>query len=259
MTLVTVSEEWTPGPAPSGISGVGLLRSAVRRDIVDTLANLPEQQRSHGLSVRELGDLVGLHVTTVRFHLTQLVEAGLLTSRSERTVGAGRPTKRYLVAPGSLARLPDAAFRLLATLLTETFGARDEGGRPLGPEEVGASWAREHVTHPDAPTPARTAGEWLSTVGRLVDTLRVWGYTPSVRTDDTGRTARIDLVDCPFIDLARAHPEVACGIHRGLIRGTLEVLGERDTEVSLEPFVGPTHCLAHVTTRADFAPSGGNS
>lgn len=71
------------------------------------------------------------------------------------------------------------------------------------------------MAHPDAPAPARTAGEWSSTVGRLVDTLRVWGYTPSVRTEDSGRTARIDLVDCPFIQLARAHPEVACGIHRG--------------------------------------------
>lgn len=87
----------------------------------------------------------------------------------------------------------------------------------------------------------------------------MWGYTPSVRTEDTGRTARIDLLGCPFIDLAKAHPEVACGIHRGLIRGSLEVLGEHDTEITLEPFVGPTHCLAHVTTRADFAPRGGNS
>lgn len=256
---MTVSEESTRGSTGSGDPGAGLLRSAVRRDIVDTLANLPGQQRTEGLSARELGDLVGLHVTTVRFHLAQLVEGGLLTSRSERTAGAGRPTKKYLVTPGSLDRRPLEAYRLMATLLTEAFGATDEEGRPLDPEAVGVRWAWEHVSRPEDTTPARTAGEWLSTIGRLVDTLRVWGYTPSVRTEDTGRTARIDLFGCPFIDLARAHPAVACGIHRGLIHGTLEVLGERDTEVTLEPFVGPTHCLAHVTTRADFAPSGGNS
>ncbi|WEV79537.1 helix-turn-helix domain-containing protein [Janibacter cremeus] len=255
---MTVSEESTRGSTGSGDTGAGLLRSAVRREIVATLANLPGPQRTEGLSARELGDLVGLHVTTVRFHLAQLVEGGLLTSRSVRTAGAGRPTKKYLVAPGSLDR-PLEAYRLLATLLTETFGATDADGRPLDPEQVGISWAREHVPHPEDPAPARTAGEWLSTVGRLVDTLRVWGYTPSVRTEDTGRTARIDLLGCPFIDLAKAHPEVACGIHRGLIRGTLEVLGERDTDITLEPFAVPTHCLAHVTTRADFAPRGGNS
>lgn len=256
---MTVSEESTRGSTGSGDPGAGLLRSAVRRDIVDTLANLPGPQRTEGLSARELGDLVGLHVTTVRFHLAQLVEGGLLTSRSVRTAGAGRPTKKYLVAPGSLDRRPLEAYRLMTTLLTETFGATDEDGRPLDPEEVGVTWAREHVPRPEDPAPARTAGEWLSTIGRLVDTLRVWGYTPSVRTEDTGRTAQIDLHGCPFIDLAKAHPVVACGIHRGLIRGTLEVLGERDAEISLEPFVGPTHCLAHVTTRADFAPKGGNS
>lgn len=242
-----------------GEDATGLMRSAVRRDIVDTLANLPPKQRTRGLSARELGDLVGLHVTTVRFHLTQLVDAGLVTSRSERTPGAGRPTKRYLLTPGSLEHLPHGAYRLLATLLTESFDARGPDGGHLTPEEVGVRWAQQHVQPTQAPAPPRTAGEWLGTVGRLVDTLRVWGYSPDVRTEDSGRTARIDLVDCPFIELARVHPEVACGIHRGLIRGTLEVLGETDPEISLEPFVGPTHCLAHVTTRADFAPTGGTT
>jgi predicted ArsR family transcriptional regulator len=264
---VTVSEEPRRASTDRGDSGAGpgagldagLLRSAVRRDIVDTLANLPEPQRSEGLSARELGGLVGLHVTTVRFHLTQLIEGGLITSRSERSSGVGRPTKRYLVAPGSLGRLPGESYRLLATLLTQTFGAQDEDGRPLGPEDAGAAWARTHTDAPVPLGPARTPGEWLSIIGRLVDTLRVWGYSPDVRTENAGRTARIDLFNCPFIDLARSCPEVACGIHRGLIRGTLEALGEPEPEISLEPFVGPTHCLAHVTTRADFAPRGGNS
>lgn len=256
---MTVPEEPTRGSADPGPSGTGLLRSAVRRDIVDTLANLPEPERAEGLSARELGDLVGLHVTTVRFHLTQLIEGGLLTSRSEHTAGVGRPTKKYLVAPGSFHTVDDTSYRLLATLLTETFDARDAEGRPLGPEEVGAVWARNHADAPATPEPARTPGQWLSAIGRLVDTLRTWGYTPNVRTENSGRTVRIDLINCPFIDLARLHPEVTCGIHRGLIRGTLDALGEHDVEVSLDPFVSPTHCLAHVTTRADFALTGGNS
>ena len=33
----------------------GLLRSAVRRDIVDTLANLEGDQRTEGLTAREIG------------------------------------------------------------------------------------------------------------------------------------------------------------------------------------------------------------
>lgn len=260
MAFVIVSEESTGGSAPSSRSGVGLLRSSVRRDIVDTLANLPARQRPHGLSARELGDLVGLHVTTVRFHLTQLIEAGLLTSRSERTSGAGRPTKKYVIAPGSFERLPDElSQRLLAALLTETFTARTEDGDPLTPEEVGAAWAQRHVDAVPGADAARTAGARLSSIGRMIDVLQQWGYTPDVRTENAGRTARIDLVGCPFIDLARSHPEVVCGIHRGLMRGTLDVLGERDAELSLEPFVDDDHCLAHVTTRTSFAARGGTS
>lgn len=257
---MTVSEESTRGGPPAGASGAGLLRSAVRRDIVDTLANLPGPRRLEGLSARELGELVGLHVTTVRFHLTQLIEGGILTTHAVRSPGAGRPTKKYLVAPGSLEQVPDAqSHRLLATLLAETFHVRHDDGRALTPEEVGAAWARRHVGTDPGARPARTAGEWLSAVGRMIDVLQEWGYTPNLRTDNSGRTVRIDLVGCPFLSLARTQPEVVCGIHRGLMRGTLDAFGEHDAELSLEPFVDQHHCLAHVTTRATFAPRGGNS
>jgi hypothetical protein len=43
-----------------------------------------------------------------------------------------------------------------------------------------------------------------------------------------------------------------CGVHRGLLRGTLESLGEHETEVSLRPLVEPRVCLATVRTRAAF-------
>ena len=55
-----------------------------------------------------------------------------------------------------------------------------------------------------------------------------------------------------FLDLARNNPAVVCGIHRGLIAGSLERLGENGARVSLEPFVGPTTCLAHITTTTPF-------
>ena len=239
---------------------MGLLRSAVRRDIVDTLANLPRDQRDEGLSARELGDRVGLHLTTVRFHVRQLIEAGVLTSHSVRTSGVGRPTKRYRIAAGSLEHLPDVeSHRLLAGLLAETFDARHEDGRAFTPEEVGMAWVARNVDAVPNDTPASTPGEWFAVIGSLIDVLQEWGYSPVVGTENAGRTARIDIVGCPLLSLAQARPEIVCGIHRGLIRGTLEALGEHDAEFSLEPFVTPTQCLAHVTTRADLAPRGGNS
>lgn len=241
-------------------TGAGLLRSAVRRDIVDTLANLPLGQRDDGLTAQELGELVGLHVTTVRFHLDRLVASGLVDSHSVRTAGAGRPSKQYVVAPGSFGTFESDSHAALAALLAETWAARSADGQPLTPEQAGALWAHSRAADLLARIPstqsAATAGDWLGKVGLMIDVLRAWGYTPSVRTHDEGRTADIDVVDCPFLELAREQPEVVCGVHRGLMRGTLEILGERDAELSLTPFVEPTLCTAHVTTRTPFAPRG---
>ncbi len=240
----------------------GLLRSAVRRDIVDTLANLDGARREEGLTAREIGAEVGLHVSTVRFHLDQLVAARLLTSHSVRSQGAGRPSKKYAVARGELPAVdPSESYAALAGLLAEMFTERGPDDTPLTPEQAGAAWAHRHA--PDlvdvAPSeePARTAGSWLSKVGLMIDVLRDWGYTPNLRTEDAGRTAEVDLVHCPFLPLARTNPEVVCAVHRGLMRGTLEVFGETDVELSLTPFVEPTRCLAHLTTRTPFSTTRG--
>ena len=52
--------------------------------------------------------------------------------------------------------------------------------------------------------------------------------------------------------MARAHPEVVCGIHRGLIRGTMTAVGEDGAEVELRPFVTDRTCSARLTTSADW-------
>ena len=67
-----------------------------------------------------------------------------------------------------------------------------------------------------------------------------------------GRERIIRLHACPVRDLARAHPEVACGVHLGLPHGLLTKAeaadGQRDTQhpamsARLEPFVEPELCL----------------
>ena len=140
-------------------------------------------------------------------------------------------------------------------MLAETFGARHEDGTPLTPEEVGAAWARRRTRDPQDPTTseqAATPGTWLGKIAVLIDLLRDWGYTPNLRTEDSGRTVEIEIATCPFLPLAHSHPEVVCGVHRGLLRGTLESLGETDVTVGLQPFVTSTRCLAHLTTATDL-------
>lgn len=237
-----------------------VLESPVRRRIVDLLANLPADPdpaaEPPGRTAAQIAAEIGLHVTTARFHLDLLVRNELVDAVFLRG-GVGRPRKVYRVQRRPIpadARRSDEALEALTMLLAETWRTDDGTERPLTAEEAGERWALEHapaLTDPERRT-ATSPGAWLGKVGRTVDLLRSWGYLPEVRTTDGGRTAELTLVDCPFLQLAQAHPDVVCGIHRGLLRGSLRAVGEDQTDVGLQPFVGPTTCRARITTRADF-------
>lgn len=240
--------------------GTNLLASPVRRRVVEVLLDLPpvadgrlSPSRSTGLTAAEVGRRLGLHVTSARFHLERLAEAGVLTAGFHRH-GTGRPHKRYAVVPAEVRiDRPADAYRMLAELLTEALTPQTGGA--MSPEDAGTRWAHQHVpglsgaADEDLPQ-ARTAGQWLAKMGRVVDLLDSWGYDPSVRTSDHGRTAEIALARCPYLELAQAHTEVVCAAHVGLLRGALDVLGEPDTDVRIEPFSLPGACLARVATRA---------
>jgi predicted ArsR family transcriptional regulator len=231
------------------------LESPVRRTIVDLLANLPDEDP--GMSAAQVGERLGLHVTTARFHLDQLEQHRLVVS-SFRQGGVGRPRKVFAIPRRRLPRAvaTDASLTELTGLLAETWQATEDGAA-LTPDEAGRRWSmrqaeREATDAAAPPEQARTPGAWLGKVGATVDLLQRWGYVPDLRTEDGGRTAELTLVDCPFLALAAEHTDVVCGIHRGLLRGAMEALGEPDTEVALHPFVAPRTCTARITTRARF-------
>ena len=237
-----------------------VLASPVRREIVDALANLPHlapsgrPTRSTGMTAADLARRLHLHVTTVRFHLDRLEQAGLVSSHDERN-GVGRPRRRFTAHPGNLTEVtaPDA-YRLLAEVLARAMAA----GGATDAVEAGRQWARAHaieLTGADLPTdpdPARTAGAWLAKVGVVLDVLDRWGYQPTVTTADAGRTAELSLNHCPLRQLAVDNPAVACGVHRGVIQGALEALGEGAATMSLVPFVEPNLCVARLTTATPF-------
>ena len=142
----------------------------------------------------------------------------------------------------------------LGDLIEQTLGD-GASGRTITPAEAGRRWALEHVPVQPESGPADTPGRWLGKLAQMIDVLQEWGYTPELSTSEGGRSAEVTLAHCPFLELARANPAVVCGIHRGLIAGSLSQLGETATRVSLEPFVTPTTCLAHVSTTTPFRSS----
>lgn len=237
---------------------------STRAAIVAALADQAED--AAGLSAADLSALVGVHVTTVRFHLDRLAKAGVVVSRLAPERGVGRPGRRYTLAdvpdPGAHQGRPAASddehFKLLAGLLSESFRRSPDGAQP-SPEEVGERWAAQHVSEilgrsEDDVGPARTPGEWLSKVGTVVDLLQAWGYDPVMSTEDGGASALLRLRDCPFLELARADPDVICGTHLGLVRGALDYLGEPDSEVVLEPFTDPPLCLVQLVRHPSDNP-----
>jgi DNA-binding transcriptional ArsR family regulator len=62
---------------------------------VSRLRILEELRGQGGLDSRELGRLVGLHPNTVRSHVDQLIEAGLVRAVSALASGRGRPRVLY--------------------------------------------------------------------------------------------------------------------------------------------------------------------
>lgn len=228
-----------------------LLASPVRRFLVGLL-EAAAAEHPEGCTAAELAPDADLHVSTVRFHLDQLVAAGVLESSFQRRQKAGRPRKVYRARPRDAAPTTSSdPLRLLTRLLAEAMTASVHGEK-VTPFEAGRRWAREHLeSHPER-TPADSAGVWLGRLGEVVDVLESWGYQPEVSTSDGGRTARVELVDCPFLDLARDNEAVVCGVHRGLIAESLTQAGEAGAQVALEPFVTENRCLAHIRTTTPF-------
>ncbi|GAB4078057.1 helix-turn-helix transcriptional regulator [Nostocoides australiense] len=241
-----------------------LLSSPVRRQIVDAIAGAQAARvpgtgapalGAEGLSAAQVAKAVDLHVTTARFHLDQLVAAGVLVASFHKHPGAGRPRKVYAVTRRPVsAENPEVPTGLLMEVLAGTLSAGRDEGRVVEPDEAGRRWALENVPAHDA-SPAHSAGEFVGKVGSLIDVLQHWGYEPELSTRDQGRSVQIDLPHCPFRGLARRHTDVVCGIHRGLIAGTMDRLGEPNTTVTLLPFAEGGTCIAHISRTTPFDPA----
>jgi predicted ArsR family transcriptional regulator len=211
--------------------------SAVRRALADEhRPRLLDELRGEpdGLDVRQLGRRLGLHPNTVRWHLGVLDRAGFVEAQPAAQAGPGRPRMLYRLRPGAGTGRTGDEHRLLATILSGAIA-----GMPGGEEravEAGRAWGRFLVRRPP---PLRRVAEQeaVSEVARLLDEE---GFAA------TGEGTEIHMRRCPFHDLAETHPEIVCGVHRGLMAGALEELGG-DLEVEeLDVFVRPDLCVARL-------------
>jgi predicted ArsR family transcriptional regulator len=57
-------------------------------------------------------------------------------------------------------------------------------------------------------------------IDALVTALQSMGFDPASEVDEAAAT--VVFTHCPFRELAEAHPEVVCHLHRGIVEGFLE-------------------------------------
>lgn len=203
-----------------------------RRDILDLL-----RSSESPMSILDMARRLDLHPNTVRFHLHALTESGRVERVEPSRAVPGRPPLMFRAHQGMDPAGP-RNYLLLADALAGRVGAdraptesaiasgRALGSRlaeaPVGPNEVSDDQATD----------------------RLVAILGELGFSPERRSSAGGNG--IGLRNCPFLELIEEHAQVICPVHLGLMQGVMSSLGATVTVRSLEPFVAPDVCLAHL-------------
>lgn len=205
--------------------------SGARR--TDVLALLRQADRP--LSVAEVAKAVDVHANTARFHLDGLVEEGLAERAIESRDTRGRPRILYTsegAPPGP------SSYALLAEMLTGLVSTLEDPGAAA--VELGRMWGRHLIERP-APSERVEAGVALARLDSLLDRV---GFQPE--TGPPGKDVEVRLRHCPFREVAEKHTDVVCAIHLGLMQGALDELAAPIAATSLEPFVTPQMCIAHL-------------
>lgn len=192
------------------------------------------------LGVQQVAARTGLHVNTARFHLDNLVEAGLAERTVEGRNQPGRPRMVYQ-AKASDTSAGQRSYRLLATMLT-TLIAGELPQPHQAAVSAGQEWGR-YLTERPAPYEHVDAEDGIR---RLSAVLADAGFDPGA-VDDTDAPV-IPLRHCPFREVAQRHGDVVCSLHLGLMQGVLAEVRAPLAAHRLEPFVEPSLCLAHLTT-----------
>lgn len=190
------------------------------------------------LATADIAEVLGLHPNTVRPHLERMREVGLLEVETEVRSSVGRPQNLYSLARTAPSLgLEPPAFPMLAQLLVrlaEATGASGEDAADVGRDQ-GRLDARAH----------RRAASCLEA---LVTQLETFGFDPAVGGSDDGDEAVIAFAHCPFRSLAEAHPELVCSLHRGLVEGFVEAMGDARVD-DFHPLVHRDPCQVTLTAR----------
>ena len=173
------------------------------------------------LATADISESLDLHPNTVRPHLERMREAELLDVEVGGRGDVGRPQHRYSIA----ANAPSLGFepptmpvlaRMVLSMAARLQASADDA---------------EAVGRTEGATRARPYAQAPSTLEALVSDLDRLGFDPVV-TDmaDDPDAAVVAFSHCPFAELAESHPELVCGLHRGLVAGFVAEMGDAEVD-----------------------------
>jgi predicted ArsR family transcriptional regulator len=181
--------------------------------------------------------------------------------------GVGRPRTGYRAVEEHLD------YRILAEILAMELGETVEA-RARRAQRIGVQWAGRIAGSRDEPAADHHVADTerrdpLDRGAALAtDVFDRMGFDPELAAESeptaslsagdkqiVGHERVIRLRGCPIRDLARAHPEVGCGIHLGLLQGLLDHAAAsggqpdkrlRGLSARIDPFVEPELCIARL-------------
>jgi predicted ArsR family transcriptional regulator len=188
------------------------------------------------LATADIAESLGLHANTVRPHLERMREVGLLDVATEVRSGVGRPQHLYSLAAGAPSLgLEPPPFPMLARMLLRLAAS----ARISTEDAVDAGRVQGR-----ADAPARVD----SCLEALVAELDVLGFDPTVTGTDDGECAVVGFAHCPFRELAEAHPDLVCSLHRGMVEGFVETMGDAEVD-DFHPLVHRQPCQVSISSR----------
>lgn len=214
-------------------SSIGSLADETRRALYEYVAGQTEP-----VSRDAAAEAVGIAAHMARFHLDKLVEAGLLETEFRRLSGrtgpgAGRPSKLYLRASGTISvSLPERRYDLVGHLLA---GAIERAAEGADLDRAVADVAHDEGLQIAASTPR--SAEPADDLDRVSAVLAAQGFEPH---EEDGA---LMLANCPFDSLAREHTALVCSANLSLIGGILEGMDCTHLQAHGEPHVGQC-CVA---------------
>jgi predicted ArsR family transcriptional regulator len=208
--------------------GKNILMKNTREKILLRLLSFPES------TINELAEAAGINGISVRHHLAALEADNMVTALEERH-GVGRPRLIYSLTDKGLEVFPTNYIQLTNRLLTtlRSLYSHDEIGQVF--REIGNVIAKPH----------KIETRDISLKQRLEITTKVLkteGYV--IETQNTEEGYWITLLNCPFHNIAREHPEV-CLIDQTLMTKILETTVTKQTCI----LDGEDHCVFFISNR----------